>query len=118
MPNEEFKRGEAKAHLENIQGDVIEIKAEVRTLHSKIDDVDEAAQLAAGKAKEAAVKVDHQEGVNNDRHEQNVKALERIETKVDKLTTDQFDIKLRMYGLAALFGGGSGAVVPWLTNLL
>lgn len=125
MEAEDFKRGEAKAKLENITEDVVEIKEtmkehnakdekEFEKLNSKVDRVADLTEEAADNASNAEQRVRHQEKIVDDRHEDNKKHLERIEAKVDKLTDDQSDMKLKMYVMAVLLGSSGGAAIDLL----
>jgi len=128
MPDEDFKRGEAKAKLENIESDIGEIKFAMREhnisdkmefskLNDKIDVAATAARSASDLAKEAGRKGTDQEKVNDARHAENAKSLESIKKTVESIQGDLNNTKLRMYLLAAFLGGGTGAAAPWLKDL-
>lgn len=119
MPEEDFNRGQTKAHLENIIQDVSEIKVEIKEVNKKIDEVEASAQRAAVKSETAVAKARSQETIGTARHVENVKRLETIEGKIDSISAKQQETDGRVakiYTIAAVIGGGAGLILPWIKD--
>lgn len=123
-------------HVEYIKKDVTEIKvamkehnasdeAEFNKLNSKIDQVAADTRTAAEIAYQAKQKLNEQQHIVTERHEENKKALQVIDEKIDKISVKQDEAakdltntKLKMYIAAAFIGLGSGGASPWIPKLI